>query len=449
MPIICLLIFCIGVNAEDLWYSIFLKNHKIGYSHIIKKTTGKKTLIIDSTKLTVSRNQKQVRQILVIESEFNKDFSPISFSSKKFQEGQTEFIIQGKFHKNEFKIVNLKDSNSIYQSFEIDSNCYLSSTLPYIAAKGGIIAGSRYFISIIDELGGRIIPCSVFVGNRFRYNKNEGFYLTYTLDGGKIESWISQEGHLIKSISGDLSIIKTSKQKALTINRIIDLFAIFQIPVKGKINRNKLRVKFKGIKGPFNLIQSKRQKKLDDGSWIISKGSRPQTYTKPNLDTLANYLKPTPYIESENKVLKTRALAIVKKETDPVKKLEKLNNWVFKWIKTKDHGLIMATALEAYEKKQGDCSEHAFLLSALCKAVDIPTRLILGIAGNKKNQFTFHMWIEAFVGEWVEVDPTWKQFPIDSNHFSVERTIGNPKNLNRAYSKLTNFLNGGEIIFPD
>lgn len=70
-----------------------------------------------------------------------------------------------------------------------------------------------------------------------------------------------------------------------------------------------------------------------------------------------------------------------------------------------------ATALEAWHKQTGDCTEHALLLATLGRAAGVPTRVVLGLAYNNERflgrRFVFvpHAWVQAWTGEqWQSFD---------------------------------------------
>jgi len=77
--------------------------------------------------------------------------------------------------------------------------------------------------------------------------------------------------------------------------------------------------------------------------------------------------------------------------------------------------LSIPSALEVIKTKQGDCNEHAVLFTALCRAVRIPARICAGIV-YVNGGFYYHAWSEIYLGKWVTIDPTLKQFPADVTH---------------------------------
>jgi transglutaminase-like putative cysteine protease len=88
--------------------------------------------------------------------------------------------------------------------------------------------------------------------------------------------------------------------------------------------------------------------------------------------------------------------------------------WVYKNIEKKPT-ISIPNALEVLRIKQGDCNEHTTLYTALARSAGIPAKIDIGLVYSKGG-FYYHAWPEAFVGEWVSLDPTLNQFPADGTH---------------------------------
>ncbi len=74
-------------------------------------------------------------------------------------------------------------------------------------------------------------------------------------------------------------------------------------------------------------------------------------------------------------------------------------------IRTRDLGTVFGTASQTLRDGRGDCTEHAVLLAACCRARGIPARLVAGIVPNG-GQMSFHLWTEAYLGSWIPLDAT-------------------------------------------
>ena len=84
---------------------------------------------------------------------------------------------------------------------------------------------------------------------------------------------------------------------------------------------------------------------------------------------------------------------------------------------------------------QGDCTEHAVLTAALCRAQGVPARGLIGLVYVPSQQgFVFHMWNEVWMEDrWIPIDSTWGSGGIAASHLVLARTSLSSEN---AFSSL-------------
>jgi transglutaminase-like putative cysteine protease len=99
-----------------------------------------------------------------------------------------------------------------------------------------------------------------------------------------------------------------------------------------------------------------------------------------------------------------KAKEVVGGETDARKAAQRIADFVFGLTKESSEVGEM-TAVEILDRMQGDCSEHATLFVALCRAAGIPARRCSGwvCVGSL---WGGHAWAEIWVGQWIGADPT-------------------------------------------
>ena len=101
-----------------------------------------------------------------------------------------------------------------------------------------------------------------------------------------------------------------------------------------------------------------------------------------------------------------------------------MNRWVFQNMRTKNFQVGFAAANEVARNLTGDCSEHAVLLAAMCRASGIPARVVVGLVYVDRHQgFGYHMWDEVYINQrWVAVDPTWNETTVDAGHIKLSES---------------------------
>ena len=133
------------------------------------------------------------------------------------------------------------------------------------------------------------------------------------------------------------------------------------------------------------------------------------------------YLKPNTWITSEDKRVVGLAEVATKGLTDPWQKASAIQHWVATNIKNKNFETTFAAANEVARDLEGDCTEHGVLTAAMCRAVGVPSRVVVGLLyAQPQKGFGFHMWNEVYVNQrWVAIDAAWDQSTVDAVHLKL------------------------------
>jgi len=154
-------------------------------------------------------------------------------------------------------------------------------------------------------------------------------------------------------------------------------------------------------------------------------------------------LKPTRFLQSDNPKVIALAGKAVGDATDAAEAVRRIETFVRKYVSKKSLSIGYATAAEVVESKQGDCSEHAVLLAAMCRAVGIPAQVVMGMAyveefGELRHVFVGHAWARALVGgKWVDLDGAMKGF--EAGHIALAVGNGNPESFFQMLTSLGYF----------
>ncbi len=123
-------------------------------------------------------------------------------------------------------------------------------------------------------------------------------------------------------------------------------------------------------------------------------------------------LKATIAVESDNPEIQAKAKEIAGAEKDAWAVAKKINHWVFTNLE-KDYGASSDSASDVLTRKKGDCTEHSLLAVSMLRSLGIPAKRIDGLVYlmNDDNvpALYWHEWVEAYVGEWTQLDPTFGQ----------------------------------------
>lgn len=136
------------------------------------------------------------------------------------------------------------------------------------------------------------------------------------------------------------------------------------------------------------------------------------------------YLKSNALVNSDDARVRSLSARVTRGLVDPWEKAKAINHWVDQNIRTKNFKVAFAPAADVARDLQGDCSEHSVLVAAMCRAVEIPSRVVVGLIYVKElGGFGYHMWDEVFVNNrWVAIDPSWDQSTVDAVHIKLSES---------------------------
>jgi hypothetical protein len=138
-------------------------------------------------------------------------------------------------------------------------------------------------------------------------------------------------------------------------------------------------------------------------------------------EEFAPYLAESWFIEPRDPKIIEAARSIVAGKTDALEAVKALAQWTATNVEPQ----MIAETLSGSEVlacRKGKCSEYSTLFASLARSVGIPTRIVLGerLLGDR---WGGHMWIEAYVGRWITVDPSTSEVGVS---FSLLKLVDSP-----------------------
>jgi len=257
-------------------------------------------------------------------------------------------------------------------------------------------------------------------------------------------AWIGKEGDVLRE-EGILGfrLEKVTKEEALGKRvkpSLEDLTEIVSIPANqillDPFSLKGLRLRLEGVEEGSFFLNGGRQS-FSGKVLTIWKEPIPQTSLRRLEDEtslkLDEYLKPTPFIQSDHQEIREIGKGIVSPEDSETVKAHKLVEWVYKNIK-KRPVLSIPNALHTLRNRMGDCNDHAVLLAALARAVGIPAEIEAGLVYHQ-GRFYYHAWNVLYLGHWVTADGAMGQFPADVTHIRLVRGMERQIDLLRVIRK--------------
>jgi len=131
--------------------------------------------------------------------------------------------------------------------------------------------------------------------------------------------------------------------------------------------------------------------------------------------------RPSNFVQSDDPQIVAMARQAAGRETEAWRVACALERFVSEAVRNKDFSQAFATAAEVARTLEGDCTEHAVLLAALCRAQQIPARVAFGLVYYPPLRgFAYHMWTEVWIADrWVPLDATVGQGRVGPDHLQL------------------------------
>jgi len=130
---------------------------------------------------------------------------------------------------------------------------------------------------------------------------------------------------------------------------------------------------------------------------------------------------PSSAVQSDDPTIVALAHRVAPGESDSWRLAVALERFVHEYVESNDFSQVFATAAEVAESRQGDCTEYAVLLAALCRARNLPSRLAVGLVYvPERGGFLYHMWNTVWIGDrWIPLDATLSLGGIGAGHLTL------------------------------
>lgn len=439
-------IFHASLKDKEEWASIYLHNQKVGYSVTTVTKNEGGYLLGEQTfmQLKVMDQPQQVTTYTICQ--VDDDFLLKSFNFRLVS-GLITFSAEGevKGHKLDLTIETAGERSR--KEIPVAEIPFLPSALKPFLVHRGVKVGDHYKLPLWDPAtqSSHVITVDVEKKESITLNNQnfQAFCIRTDFMGMTLRSWVSQDGDLLKE-EGPMGIIiiKSTKEEALSdiTAESLDILSTTSIPCspiqKPRMSKYlKVRLSGSPLTG-FNLNSGRQTVKGDTLVVAQEVIKHEASYQIPNKNQLyINYLRPSLLIQSSHPEIVKAAQGIIGNERNSVKVAQLLTQWVYNHVEKKPI-LSIPSALEVLKHKMGDCNEHSALLTAILRAVGIPARPCVGILYSE-GRFYYHAWVEAYLGDWVSIDPVLNQMPTDATHIKfIEGDLSRQVEMLRVVGKI-------------
>ena len=425
------------------WYGVYLQGRKVGWveaNRILETRLDVPTLVSEwRVTMKLRRGKEKIEMQLltrgVYAAEGRQEVLELHYSKSM---GATKVERVGKREADGFRIRTTQGgretgTESVPFPRETLADIY---SMEGLARAGAAVGTKRRAISFSVEEGKESEDALevIAVEEGFADGVKSSIHVIRNTTGSKgtvITSRLSPQGKILEmELAGDMKFRLEPEELAKDIQYSGDLFVrSFLRPSKplgppGKVKALTLRLR--GAEAGLELPSNGRQvvTKEEDGALrlVLAAGAARESLAAATEGDAKDALRSTSAYPVDHPEIQALAKAAAGDASGTEETVRRLVRFTGEYV-TDAMSLASVSALDVLHDRRGDCTEHAMLLVALCRARGIPARGVHGLmyAGDGLGAFAGHQWVEvALDGRWVSVDPTWNQFPVDATHIQVD-----------------------------
>jgi hypothetical protein len=421
---------------KEAWMNIIQNNRKIGFSH--SSFSVKQDGYRMQEEVLMRINTMGMVQDITLKTigSLNSDFSLADFDFQ-IKSGRFSFKVNGAVSGEVLTIRTDSAGTTRTADIPLKARPYLLPAITAALSATELKHGDKYTFDIFDPATMGQTPIIVEVIGREDLHimgaSQPATKIALIFKGTSQFAWIGENGDVLKE-KGILGIQmeKTSREDALqdlAVASSTDLTRVASVASNVTLEDlpglSTLQVEISGI-GSHKIQLNGGRQSISANILSIQKekmaGLSPEM-NELNLQNLEKiFLKPGPFIQSDDNKIQRLAQEITGETDVPLEKMQMLVDWVYRNI-NKRPVLSLPDALSTLENRVGDCNEHAVLLAALARAAGIPCRVEAGLV-YLKGRFYYHAWNLVYLGRWITVDSVYNQIPADVSH--IRFVTGSP-----------------------
>ena len=468
------------VSAKDSvstdWMALFIGGAKSGYMKAYREVKDKKVTTTITMHMQLNRGESAVSMTSFEKHVETVDGVPLSFLVEISGAG-TNQTIQGTLKDSETVVVETKvGPNSNTMTKQWPKGAVLAEGLRILQLKKGISKGLSYDVNCFQPSVLDAPTCTISFGTTEKIDlfgrimlltemKSEmQFQGTSVVTTSYVDKDLTTMKTILPVMGMELTLIACDSVYAASSNEPNTFFTNIivsspkQLPEKS--SKKKITYTITSILPEKKLSiaatdeQVVKESEKDNSIKIVvqelkSLKGEPLPY-QGNDDEAIQALQPALWIQSDNKKIVELAQKAIGEEKNSFQAAKKIESFVNSYMSNKNLSIGYASAAEVAISKEGDCTEHAVLTAAMCRAVGIPARVAIGMAYadtflNMENIFVPHAWTQVFIqSTWYSIDAalgtsdarriTFKTGDgAPSEFFSQINTIGNIKITGISY----------------
>jgi hypothetical protein len=439
-----------AVRPYDLWYSCFLGTQKLGWIHATRAVRNGEVHSTEALSVSIRRGEVAATvgmDSLTVET---TDGKPVRFRVKSSVMGLRQ-VTAGRVEGDKLHVTTASLTGTQKRTVPLDPEALWTLGMERALEARGFKPGTRLEAKAYLPSSNAFRPLRVVlsvlepirrrVGGREMLLRRVRMVLL-DMGGATSTMLLDENSDLVQgeAAMGGLQIryVRTSRKEAmkpgsaeLFLSTLVKLDK--PLPPRWGIRRAVYRLRTaNGAKVPdlpSGAGQTVTREAPDRLRVLVNRpqtdppapATRPYRGEKP----MAAYLASTGVIDHADKQITAAAGRVVGEQTNALAAARKLERFVHAHIRSKNLSRGQDPASVVMKRREGDCSEHAVLLAALCRAAGIPARCASGLVYADSLLaagpiFAYHMWTEVWIGDrWVGLDATLARGRTSATHIRL------------------------------
>lgn len=445
---------------DDTWMSVLLDGRKIGSMHTTRNVDGERVRTTQAMQIELERSGLKLALSTSETDEETRAGKPLRFESRTKISG-IESVQRGTL-RSDGKLEVTSEVGGATRTRTIDwpQGAVLAEGMRLIEEKHGLVPGTRYKALAFQAENLEAVEVDSRVGARESIELPEGrrevvrIEQTIALGGTptRTVSWVDADASvrklLVPMMGYELTMLARSKDCATAPNQAPDVLVRTMLESPRALTSSERSNGARILLSPTDSSgEALKFATTDEQQVIAMADGKVELRIAPASVAAAREGRPAAADTRPNDWLQSAAPEIVKLAHEgagdaksAAAQMQNLEDFVRKFIRTKDLSVGYASALEVAKNPEGDCTEHAVLLAALGRALGIPTRVVDGLVyidhyAGKTDVFVPHAWAQAWVdGHWRSYDAALQGF--DAGHVALSTGNGDPWRFYAGFNTL-------------
>lgn len=444
-------------TLAEFWEAIYLQGSHVGYAHgLYRPTRSNQIQSSEELHLSLSRFNQQMKLDFSFNMLETTEGKIRQFTIKQSMGRDDQMVRSGVVENKQVKITKSQGDQPAVTKTEPWSDEALGLyAMEKLYANREMKPGQEFDFKSFSSDFNTVLNYHVKVGEQQTTDLLGGRNVSFWRVSVKLQKigdiqlpamicWVNDKGEVYKREQnipglGDLTFYRTRKDRAMPTGNAIIVNPGSDIGFSQLIRVNRrfdhfnqtrsvqYRVKLKDFEDIATAFANEPRQEIKilgkDELDIISRQQEPPpiSSTKSEAKLPAEYLRTSHFINTDDPLVKQYARSATTGARDPWQKALMIEKWVHQKMTNKDYGKAFASAAETAKSLDGDCTEHAVLAAAMCRAVGVPSRTAIGLIHvPSERAMCFHMWFEVWIdGKWYSLDATLGQGHIAGGHVKV------------------------------